>query len=86
MALPFFVLHECISRFLCDVVNVCDIVKLAIKSYTKELHSVRKGDSIPSNTDGADCPDPVPGEHALLVLSALMLSPFSFGINHLYNF
>ena len=38
-----FLLRESSSRFLCDVVNVSVVVKLAIESYTKELYSFRQG-------------------------------------------
>ena len=53
------------------------IVKLAIESYAEELHSVRKGDGISSNTSGTDCPVPVPGEHALM-LSSLVSHQFVY--------
>ena len=42
----------------CVMFAMC--VNLAMESYTKELHSVRQGDGISSNTDGTECPVPVP--------------------------
>ena len=68
--------HECSGRFLGDAVNVCVVVKLAIESYTKEIHRVRQGDGVSSNTDGTHCLVPViPIKMIILVFSALMLSP-----------
>ena len=63
-----------------DVVNVSVVVKLAIEIKELYVGSVRQGDGVASNTDGTDCPVPVPGEHDDLSFKCTYVSYFPISL------